>query len=220
MAASLGTNVTQDAVDATIAATAKPDAAAPAEPTQKIENDSKLVTIDFETNTYIPTVAIADNAKRALEVRDKKPASQRGMTSVGIARARDLMNRRPLSEETVRRMKAYFDRHESDKNGETWDEQGKGWQAYMGWGGDEGYSWSTAIVERLNKQADTKELKAASSEVRQSFAALQPPEPEEWLDAVQNYRKKQNGRVDEIKQSIVGEKSIIELSKTVKAENK
>jgi capsid protein len=193
---------------------------APAEPVTQIQNDSKLVTIDFETNTYIPTVAIADNAKRALEVRDKKPASQRGMTSVGIARARDLMNRRPLSEETVRRMKAYFDRHESDKNGETWDEQGKGWQAWMGWGGDQGYSWATAIVERLNKQADTKELKAASSEVRQSFAALQPPEPEEWLDAVQNYRKKQNGRVDEIKQSIVGEKSIIELSKTVKAENK
>jgi capsid protein len=193
---------------------------APAEPVTQIQNDSKLVTIDFETNTYIPTVAIADNAKRALEIRDKKPASQRGMTSVGIARARDLMNRRPLSEETVRRMKAYFDRHESDKNGETWDEQGKGWQAWNGWGGDEGYSWATQIVERLNKQTDTKELKAASSEVRQSFAALQPPEPEEWLDAVQNYRKKQNGRVDEIKQSIVGEKSIIELSKTVKAENK
>jgi hypothetical protein len=193
---------------------------APAEPVTQIQNDSKLVTIDFETNTYIPTVAIADNAKRALEVRDKKPASQRGMTSVGIARARDLMNRRPLSEETVRRMKAYFDRHEADKQGETWNEQGKGWQAWYGWGGDEGYSWATAIVERLNKQADSKELKAASTEVRQSFSALQPPEPEEWLDAVQNYRKKQNGRVDEIKQSIVGEKSIIELSKTVKAENK
>jgi hypothetical protein len=218
MAASLGTNVTQDAVDATIAATAKPDAAAPAEPVTQIQNDSKLVTIDFETNTYIPTVAIADNAKRALEVRDKKPASQRGMTSVGIARARDLMNRRPQSEDTVRRMKAFFDRHEADKQGETWDEQGKGWQAWNGWGGDEGYSWATAIVERLNKQADSKELKAASSEVRQSFAVLQPPEPEEWLDAVQNYRKKQNGRVDEIKLSIIGEKSIVELSKVSKKE--
>ena len=193
---------------------------APAEPVTQIQNDSNLITIDFATNTYIPTVAIADNAKRALEIREKKPMSQRGMTSVGLARARDLMNRRPQSEDTVRRMKAYFDRHEADKQGETWDEQGKGWQAWNGWGGDEGYSWATAIVERLNKQADSKELKAASTEVRQSFSALQPPEPEEWLDAVQNYRKKQNGRVDEIKQSIVGEKSIIELSKTVKAENK
>ena len=31
--------------------------------------------------------------------------------------------------DTVRRMKAFFDRHEVDKKGSTWDEQGKGWQA-------------------------------------------------------------------------------------------
>ena len=212
-----------DAVGASAAeAQAASVAAAPAaiEPVQQIENDANLVTINFATDSYIPTQAMADNARRALEIREKKPMSQRGMTSVGIARARDLINKRPMSEDTVRRMKAFFDRHEADKQGETWDEQGKGYQAWMGWGGDEGYSWSTAIVERLNKQADTKEIKAASAEVRQTFAALQPPEPEEWLDAVQNYRKKQNGRVDEIKQSIVGEKSIIELSKTVKAEKK
>ena len=212
-----------DAVGASAAeAQAASVAAAPAaiEPVQQIENDANLVTINFATDSYIPTQAMADNARRALEIREKKPMSQRGMTSVGIARARDLMNKRPMSEDTVRRMKAFFDRHEADKQGETWDEQGKGYQAWNGWGGDAGYSWSTAIVERLNKQADTKEIKAASAEVRQTFAALQPPEPEEWLDAVQNFRKKQNGRVDEIKQSIVGEKSIIELSKTVKAENK
>jgi hypothetical protein len=175
--------------------------------------DSNLITINFATDSYIPTDAMAENARRALEIREKKPMSQRGMTSVGIARARDLMNKRPMSEDTVRRMKAFFDRHEADKQGETWDEQGKGYQAWMGWGGDEGYSWSTAIVERLNKQAETKELKLASTEVRQTFAALQPPEPEEWLDAVQNFRAKQNGRVDEIKQSILGTRSIIELTK-------
>jgi hypothetical protein len=212
-----------DAVGASAAeAQAASVAAAPAaiEPVQQIENDANLVTINFATDSYIPTDAMADNARRALEIREKKPMSQRGMTSVGIARARDIMNKRPMSEDTVRRMKAFFDRHEADKQGETWDEQGKGYQAWNGWGGDAGYSWSTAIVERLNKQADTKELKAASAEVRQTFAALQPPEPEEWLDAVQNFRAKQNGRVDEIKQSIVGEKSIIELSKTVKAKKK
>ena len=205
-----------DAVGASAAeAQAASVAAAPAaiEPVQQIENDANLVTINFATDSYIPTQAMADNARRALEIREKKPMSQRGMTSVGIARARDLMNKRPMSEDTVRRMKAFFDRHEADKQGETWDEQGKGYQAWMGWGGDEGYSWSTAIVERLNKQADTKEIKAASAEVRQTFAALQPPEPEEWLDAVQNFRAKQNGRVDQIKQSILGERTIIELSK-------
>ena len=171
------------------------------------------VTINFADGTYIPTNAIAENARQALKVRDTKPASQRGMTSVGLARARDLMNKRPQSEDTVRRMKAFFDRHEADKQGETWDEKGKGWQAWNGWGGDEGYVWATSIVERLNKQADAQKINAASAEVRQTFAAITPPAPEEWLDAVQNYRSKQNLRVDEIKASIIGEKSIIELTK-------
>ena len=176
-------------------------------------DDSNLITINLETGSYIPTNAMAENARRALDVREKKPASQRGMTSVGIARARDLINKRPMSEDTVRRMKAFFDRHEVDKQGETWDEQGKGWQAWHGWGGDEGYSWSTAIVERINKQADSKELRAASTEVRQTFAAIQPPEPEEWLDAVQKFREKQNARVDQIKQSILGDRTVVQLSK-------
>jgi hypothetical protein len=176
-------------------------------------DDSNLLTINLETGSYIPTNAMAENAKRALEVREKKPASQRGMTSVGIARARDLVNKRPMSEDTVRRMKAFFDRHEVDKQGDTWDEQGKGWQAWHGWGGDEGYTWSTAIVERLEKQAGAKELRVATAEVRQTFAAIQPPEPEEWLDAVQRFREKQNARVDDIKQSIVGGRTIIEMSK-------
>ena len=102
--------------------------------------------------SYIPTVEIANNAKMALKVREEKPDSQKGMTPVGLARARDLANRRPLSEETVRRMKAYFDRHEVDKQGSTWNEKGKGWQAWNGWGGDAGRSWANRIVAQLNKE--------------------------------------------------------------------
>ena len=70
--------------------------------------------------SYTPTTEMAKNAEMALKVRQSKPDSQKGMTAVGLARARDIMNRRPLSEETVRRMKAYFDRHEIDKQGSTW----------------------------------------------------------------------------------------------------
>jgi phage gp29-like protein len=102
---------------------------------------------------FKPPASVAANARRALEVRESKPASERGMTSVGIARARDLANRKSLSADTVRRMVRYFDRHQSDKKGETWDEQGKGWQAWQGWGGDEGWSWARGIVERLDKEA-------------------------------------------------------------------
>ena len=100
---------------------------------------------------FTPPQGARDAAKRALEVRETKPPSQRGMTPVGIARARDLQNGVKLSPDTVRRMKAFFDRHEDNKKGSTFGEQGKGWQAWNGWGGDAGYSWAKKVVGQMNK---------------------------------------------------------------------
>jgi hypothetical protein len=97
---------------------------------------------------FVPPESVAANARKALEVRETKPESERGMTQVGIARARDLANRKSVSIETIRRMVSFFERHEVDKKGETWGEQGKGWQAWNGWGGDEGWSWARGIVEK------------------------------------------------------------------------
>ena len=96
-----------------------------------------------------PTEEMAQNARRALDVRREKPQSQRGMTAVGIARARDLANRVTLSPTTVRTMVAWFARHEVDKQGSTWDEKGRGWQAWHGWGGDEGRAWAERKVAEL-----------------------------------------------------------------------
>jgi hypothetical protein len=166
-AAAAGDAVGASAAEAQAASVAQAPAAI--EPVQQVQNDANLVTINFATDSYIPTNAMAENARRALDVREQKPISQRGMTSIGIARARDLMNKRPMSEDTVRRMKAFFDRHQADKQGETWKDQGKGWQAWHGWGGDEGYSWATAIVERLNKQEVPKELNAEPFVIREAL---------------------------------------------------
>ena len=110
----------------------------------------KYSHIDFS-----PPQGAREAAERALEVRASKPPSQRGMTDVGIARARDLKAGKDLSPETVRRMLAYFTRHEVDKEGSTWDEQGKGWQAWQGWGGDAGYAWARKVVKQMNS-ADEK----------------------------------------------------------------
>lgn len=111
----------------------------------------------YEKINFKPTEAMANNAKMALEVRTKKPASQRGMTEIGLARARQLINRENLSAETVRRMLSYFQRHEVDKQGSTWKDKGKGWQAWNGWGGDEGYSWVKRIVAQMDKEDEKKE---------------------------------------------------------------
>jgi len=104
---------------------------------------------------FTPPKGAQSAAAKALEVRRDKSDSQKGMTPVGIARARDLSNGKELSPETVRRMLSYFSRHEVDKKGSSWDEQGKGWQAWMGWGGDAGYSWAKKVVNQLDK-ADEK----------------------------------------------------------------
>ena len=120
------------------------------------EIQSKAIS-DIDTK---PPQIVADNAQRALDVRETMPDSMRGMTPVGIARARDLANRVNLSEDTIRRMVAYFDRHEVDKQGNTWDEQGKGWQAWYGWGGDEGRAWANRKLREFDAQRETKSLRA------------------------------------------------------------
>ena len=122
-----------------------------------------LSNADFEAikAPFTPPADVADNARRALEVRAEKPPSQRGMTAVGLARARQLANRQPVSLDTMRRMVSYFERHEVDKAGSTWDEQGKGWQAWMGWGGDEGRTWANRILQQETKMETQEEYKAS-----------------------------------------------------------
>jgi hypothetical protein len=90
-----------------------------------------------------PTESMASNAKRGLELRAK---FGRGGTAVGVARARDLSNRTNLSPETVARMYSFFSRHEVDKQGKDWDNAERpsnGKIAWLLWGGDSGYAWST-----------------------------------------------------------------------------
>ena len=103
-----------------------------------------------------PNAGMIESAKSALRVRATKPASQRGMTQVGVARARDIINAKSLSPRSWRRMKNFFTRHEVDKQGSSWDEKGKGWQAWNGWGGDAGFARSKVVVSQLNKARDGK----------------------------------------------------------------
>ena len=127
--------------------------------TETLAVPDKYSHIDFT-----PPKGAQEAAKRALEVRADKPSSQRGMTPVGLARARDLMNGVNLSPETVRRMLAYFTRHESDKKGSTWNTQGKGWQAWQGWGGDPGYAWARKVVKQMNAADDKAQALRAYGE--------------------------------------------------------
>lgn len=129
---------------------------------------------DALTDTHIPPMGVAQNARRALAVRRKKPPSQRGMTPTGIARAVQLSRRNPVSLATIKRMVAYFERHEKDKQGSTWDEQGKGWQAWQGWGGDEGWRWAKTVLERAERSKEDAVVRRADPYDPQDVSALPP----------------------------------------------
>jgi HK97 family phage prohead protease len=99
---------------------------------------------------HSPNEAMAREATRGLDWRDE---FNRGGTEIGVARARDIKNRRNLSLDTVKRMVSYFARHEVDKQGQGFSPGEDGYPsagriAWALWGGDPGKSWANAIVRR------------------------------------------------------------------------
>ena len=104
-----------------------------------------------------PTEAMAEEAQRGLDWREEYG---RGGTEVGVARARDISNRKNLSPETIGRMVSYFARHEVDKQAEGFSPGEEGYPsagriAWALWGGDPGQSWANAKSEQLANEDRT-----------------------------------------------------------------
>ena len=99
--------------------------------------------------SFIPPASVARSASRALRWREKRPSAG---TRIGWTRANQLANRRPVSLQTIKRMKAYFDRHAIDSKAVGWflGEPGfptKGRIMWEAWGGDDGRKWVLKIIE-------------------------------------------------------------------------
>jgi len=96
-----------------------------------------------------PPMSVGKEAARGLSLREK---FGRGGTEVGIARARDLKNRRMLTPETIKRMVSYFVRHEVDKKGRDFNNRTRpsnGKIAWLLWGGEAGKAWANKIKKSL-----------------------------------------------------------------------
>ena len=104
-------------------------------------------------DAFPPTDGMVTEAARGLAWRSEYG---RGGTAIGIARARDIVNRKDLPLPTWRRIKAYFDRHEVDKRAEGFSPGEDGYPsngriAWALWGGDAGYTRAKSIVETANE---------------------------------------------------------------------
>lgn len=103
---------------------------------------------------FTPTQAMVDEAQQGLDWRAEY---NRGGTEIGVARARDIINRRNFTPETIRRTVSFFARHEIDKEGEgfTQDEDGypsAGRIAWALWGGDAGRAWANEQLKEIEAE--------------------------------------------------------------------
>lgn len=124
------------------------------------EEDAWLLNRDAETQItkgegFKPPVGVRNAAKRALEwIADGHAGS--GFTDVGRKRASDLARGATVSLETVKRMKAFFDRHQSDKKATGFNSGEEGFPsagrvAWDAWGGDAGWSWAKRVIAAQEK---------------------------------------------------------------------
>jgi hypothetical protein len=110
-----------------------------------------------KATSYTPPEKVRSNAKLGLELRAKygrgglstTEAGELGIGS-GVQRANDLMEGN-VSFDTVKRMKAFFDRHSTYKDKHEKDPPSNSYISWLLWGGDEGYAWAKQIVEQENK---------------------------------------------------------------------
>jgi hypothetical protein len=98
---------------------------------------------------HTPPKGVQEVGQRAVRwIEDGKAG--KGFTDTGDHRAHQLAEGRSLSDEDVKKMKAYFARHSVDKDAEGFKHGSDGFPspgrvAWDAWGGDEGERWVGTI---------------------------------------------------------------------------
>jgi len=111
-----------------------------------------------DAESFSPPSSVRAAARRGLELRKKhgkgglttQEAGKQGIGS-GVARASDLAGGSAMSYETIKRMAAFFSRHEKNKSG---GEDDAGYIAWLLWGGDAGRAWASRIIKMVESAKD------------------------------------------------------------------
>jgi hypothetical protein len=116
--------------------------------TDRMTSMSKFLDSYAEkTYTDYPKQA-SENAKIALRYAEENGWGDCGEAS-GKARANQLANNEPISEETISRM-ASFERHRQNSKRELGE--GCGRLMWLAWGGDEGIEWAQRKLEQIRNE--------------------------------------------------------------------
>ena len=99
--------------------------------------------------SYAPNKAMQDAAKRAIAYNESVAPSRQWGTRTGRVRAGQIARGEKLSMDVISRMYSFLSRHK--QNYERYvgaDEKGKGYYAYLGWGGPSALAWARDKLQR------------------------------------------------------------------------
>lgn len=111
--------------------------------------------------SFTPPQVVQNAARLGLELRRKhgrgglsnKQAAEHGIGS-GVQRAVNLSNGDAVSIDTIKRMKAFFDRHKVYKDKGYHDSKDSAsYISWLLWGGDPGYKWAKKILNDQMKES-------------------------------------------------------------------
>lgn len=105
----------------------------------------------YESIDFTPPQNVAEAAEKGLRLRKE---FDRGGTEVGVARAEQLITRKPITPDDVKSMYSFFARHEVDSKSEKWaddNDPSPGYVAHLLWGGNPGKRWVGRLHEQMEK---------------------------------------------------------------------
>ena len=124
---------------------------------EEMNEDGSYVIDGFASYDDYPAL-IRKNAQAALDYIEKSGNPQGCMTQVGKVRAQQLAQGKPISIETVKRMKAYITRHKVDLETSKSYEGSCGRLAMDAWGGVEALSWVESTIKKYEEMNVETEL--------------------------------------------------------------
>lgn len=149
----------------------------------------------YDHINFKPPKSVADAASRGLDYRQKatdkggltpEEASKEGVGS-GVQRAVNLKNRDTISPEVIKKMVAFFSRHEKNKSiapehkDKPWED--KGHVAWLLWGGDHGKTWANKVRDQM----DAADRKSTASKVASRYIASFMMVPKNALPVIKDH---------------------------------
>jgi hypothetical protein len=188
------------------------------------------VYVELARDNFTPPAGVARTARRAQNwIADGKAGS--GFTDVGRARAAQLANRQPVSEETIGRMNSFFARHAVDREASGFRLGEKGFPspgrvAWDAWGGDAGRSWARNVKRQIDRKVKKQACPVATQDVKVNlenrkdaidtaqYGPLDPNLPNDlyWQERAEEF----NTTPDEAKKSRCGNCAAFDVTSEIK----